>query len=255
MRVLLNSKAIFTALLLLGAFVLSSYSQAKPAPTKSSRTRSVVPKPTPEEPASEQPEPAQKVAACTLTLEQAPKLRGFYVNQPVDAIVRVFPSFRRAYEEEPLLPTRTLTSDFRTVDSDELTEDLSKFDEYHDVGFIWKLLNGRTVSLTVRYGEYEPADLHDFVTQVADTTGLPLTAFKVIGKHKASLTCDGFSMEVHEGSYTKTGWVANGSQILIEDTFAIKAMVAEEAEMKRVAAEEAVKKKEEAEKRKRTFKP
>jgi DNA-directed RNA polymerase subunit H (RpoH/RPB5) len=267
MRVSLPIRVAFSALLLLGVLVSLSFSQAKPSsspkPSTTQKAKTRTPKPTkepvakPTPPPPDKAEPEPPAVECPLTVDRAPRLRGFYLNQRIEEITRVFPSFAEAYEKEkdPLMPVRTLTSDYRIVESDELTEDLTQMDEYRDVTFVWQLLNGRTVKLIVEYAEFEPASLKDFVSQIAESTSLPPESFKVTGKHKAVMACQGFTVEVNEGSYTKAGWVPTHSQISIEDKVAFEAMDAEEKELKRIAAEDAAKKKEEAEKRKRTFKP
>ena len=243
MRVLEPTRVVFVALLLLAVLVLILWSQVSPTQTGPETANST--------------SAPEKVADCLLTLDQSPRLRGFYLNQTAEGIGRIFPSFMTAYDtrSSPLLPNRAATSDFRVVESSELTEKFSEMEDYRDVAIVWQLLNGRTVGLTVEYREFEPVSLQDFLTQIAATTSLPLESFKVVGIHNAVMSCDGFTVSVHEGSYTETEWVPTGSQIFLEDKVAFEVINAEERELKRLTAEEAAKKREEAEKRRRTFKP
>ena len=109
--------------------------------------------------------------------------------------------------------------------------------------------------MTAEYREFEPDSLQELLTQISATTSLPIESFKVVGTHNAFMICNGFTVSVHEGSYSETDWVAVGSEIVLEDRVAFEVINAEERELKRIAAEEAAKKKEEAERRRRTFKP
>lgn len=197
------------------------------------------------------------VGTCTLTLTEAPRLRGFYLNQAEQEISSVLPSFHKAYEMEKdvLLPSRELISDFREVSSNKLEEDLTAVEEYRDVSFVWQLLNGRLVAISVTYEEYEPMNMNDFLDAVTSTTGLPLKSFHIVGPHTAVINCDGFSVTMKEGSYTKTKWTPNRSQLILTDTVAYAAMDAEEKEIKKQRAKDEAAKKAEEEKRKRTFKP
>jgi hypothetical protein len=243
MRVLRATKITSVALLLLAVLALLLFSQVRPTGT---------------DPETANLTPASDNAPdCVLTIDKAPRLRGFYLNQTAEEIGRVFPSFLIALDKKKRAPIRNgvTTSDFWVVASSELSEGLSEAEDYRDVAFVWQLLNGRTVGLTVEYREFEPESLQDLLAQIADTTFLPIESFKVIGVHNAVMTCDGFTVSVHEGSYSETEWMPVGSQILLEDKVAFQVVNAEENEAKRLSAEEAAKKKEEAEKRRRTFKP
>jgi hypothetical protein len=198
-----------------------------------------------------------RTAACTLQINEAPQLRGFFLNQSEEEISGLIYSFHKAYEiaKNELMPDRELVSDFREVRSDRLDQDLTVLDEYSDVSFVWQLWGGRVVQLRVTYEEYEPMNMNDFLDQVSSTTGLPLKAFHLVDKHTAVAKCDGFSVEIKEGSMTKSGWVPNESQVILTDTIAVAAIDAEEKQLRKERAEEEARKKAEAEKKKRTFKP
>ena len=198
-----------------------------------------------------------KVGACVLTLADSPRLRGFYLNQSERDIASLLPSFHKAYEieKDELLPSRELISDFREVRSDKLDDDLTAIEEYRDVSFIWQLLSGRLVSLSVTYEDYEPMNMNDFLEAVTSTTALPLKSFHVVDPHTAVINCDGFSVMLKEGSFTKAKWSPNRSQLILTDTVASAAMDAEEKEIKKQRAKDEAAKKAEEEKRKRTFKP
>ena len=194
---------------------------------------------------------------CAATISESPRLRGFYLNQTAEEVSSVLPSFREAYEaaQGQLLPQRDLVSDFREVKSEGLEADLTQFEDYRDASFVWQFLNGRVVQLQVTYEEYEPENLSTFLEAFTSTSGLPLKFFRITGKHTAVLTCVGFSVEIREGSYTKTQWVPSKSQITLTDTEAFAAMDVEEKEVKMRRAKEEALKKAESEKKKRTFKP
>jgi hypothetical protein len=194
---------------------------------------------------------------CAATVFESPRLRGFYLNQTEREISSFLPSFHTAYEaaKDPLLPVRDLISDFREVKSDDLSDDLSKFEEYRDATFVLQFLSGRVVQLQITYEEYEPESLSAFLEAFAATTGMPLKAFRISGKHSASLKCNGFSVEIREGSYTKTEWVPSRSQVILADTAAFAAMEEEEKEVKKQRAKEEELRNSEAEKKKRVFKP
>ena len=243
MRVPEPTRVVFVALLLLAVLALLLFSQEKPTKTESDRER-LAPGP-------------ETVPNCALTVDQGPRLRGFYLNQTAEEIGHIFPSFLTAYDKKraPLLPNKVVRLDYRVVESSELSESIGEMEDYRDVAFVWQLVNGRTVGLTVKYNEFEPASLEDLLTQISATTPLPIESFRVVGVHNAVMTCNGFTVSVHEGSYSESEWVATGSQILLEDKVAFDVINDEEKELKRLAAEEAAKKSEEAEKRKRTFKP
>lgn len=234
---------MYVALLVLAVLVLFLFSQVKPTGTE-----------TETESASFAP---NKVADCKLTIDRAPRLRGFYLNQTAEEIGRVFPSFLAAFDKKKEEPAQNglPTLDLRVVASNELSEDLSEMEDFRDVALVWQLLNGRTVGLTAEYREFEPTSRQDLLTQISETTSLPIDSFKLVGMHNAVMHCDGFTVSVHEGSYSETEWVPAGSQILLEDKAAFDTINAEERELRRAAAEEAAKKKDEAEKRRRTFRP
>jgi hypothetical protein len=198
-----------------------------------------------------------RTAACTLQINEAPRLRGFFLGQSEEEIKAAIPSFHTAYEtaKDLMFPVRDVNSDFREVRSDLLTQDLTQNEEYSDVSFVWQLWGGRVVQLQVTYEEYEPMNMNDFLEQVSSTTGLPIKAFHVVNPHTQAAKCDGFSIIVKEGSMTKTGWVPQESQVILLDTTAIAALDAEEKQVKKERAEEDAKKKADAEKKKRTFKP
>jgi hypothetical protein len=229
--------AIIVAILLIGWLTVWVFSQKKaPAPKTTARPRT---------------------AACTLQINEAPALRGFFLNQSAGEITAVIPSFHKAYviAKNELLPNKELISDFREVRSELLEQDLTNIDEYRDVSFVWQLWGERVVQLQVTYEEYEPMNMNDFLEQVSSTTGLPLKAFHIVDKHTAAAKCDGFSLVVKEGSMTKSGWVPQESKLILIDTVAFAAIDAEEKQVKKERAEEEAKKKADAEKKKRTFKP
>lgn len=228
---------VIVAILLIGWFVISALPQKK-APTPKPATR-------------------PRTTACSLQINEAPRLRGFFLDQSAEEITAVIPSFKKAYEiaKNELLPNRELISDFREVRSDQLDQDITGNEEYSDVSFVWQLWGGHVVQLQVTYEEYEPMNMNDFLEQVSSTTGLPLKAFHIVDKHTAAAKCDGFAIVVKEGSMTKSGWVPQESEVILYDTVAMAAIDAEEKQVKKDRAEEEAKRKADAEKKKRTFKP
>src|SRR6476619_5927253 len=76
------------------------------------------------------PKPATRprTAVCTIQINGAPRLRGFFLNQTADEITAVIPSFHKAYEsaKNDLFPIREVNSDFREVRSDLLPQDLTR---------------------------------------------------------------------------------------------------------------------------------
>ena len=200
---------------------------------------------------------SQKAGQCTLTKFDAPRLRGFYLDETEQEISSILPAFHKTYESEknPLFPQHLLNSDFREVRSEKLETDLTEFEDYRDVSFVWQFWNGHVVQLRITYEEYEAESLNAFLEDFTSTTGLPLKYFRISGKHTAVLRCDGVSIEIREGSYIKTEWVQVKSQITLTDTEAFAAINEEEKLIKEQRAKEEADKKAAEQKKKRTFKP
>lgn len=197
------------------------------------------------------------VAACSLTLDKAPVLRGFYLGQTYQEISRTVPGFAKAYDESGSDYFGLPEADFRIthLTSLETYDELSKQENYQDVTITWQFNEGKLVRLFVTYTEFQPGSLRNFMQQISEKTNIPFESFKVTDKHKALMTCNGFTVELFEGEYTRLGWFPNGSQIILEDTNAITSLERRSKEYETKKKAELIRRKEEEKKRKTILKP
>lgn len=197
------------------------------------------------------------IVPCVLTKDKAPVLRGFYLGQNYQEIVRTVPGFGKAYDESTSDYFGLPEADFRIahLTSLETFDELSKEENFKDVTITWQFFEGKLVRLFVTYTEFQPGSLRNFMQQISEKANLPIESFKVTDKHKAKMTCSGFSVELFEGEYTRIGWFPNGSQIILEDTTVINSLEKAAKEFERNKKAELLRQKEEEKRRKTILKP
>lgn len=196
------------------------------------------------------------IPPCEVAVSDSPRFRGFHLGQSVKEISQILPSFSSVYDDvKAHVSYGRSGSDFRIVHAFDLKEDFDKTEQFRDVSFTWQFLDGLLIRLFVSYEEYEPGNLTNFVNQVSTTTRLPLKSFRIIDKHKAVISCQGFTVEANEGEYTKVGWFPTPSKIVLEDVEAFRLLDLKDREQKRKLREEAKRQKEEERRRKRIFRP
>lgn len=195
-------------------------------------------------------------APCTLTLKEAPKLRGFYLGESVNEISKIFPTMKREYSSDNSYNYyANPNSDYRIVVLSPSDDEVYNSDEYKDVGITWHFYNGILTQLFVTYTEYMPGSLNNFIKQTSEKTNIPATSFRKTDKHKAIAACTDFSLELWEGQDSRIGWSPNDSTIVLADTKKITQLEKDRIEYEAQKKADARRKKQEELNRRTTLKP
>ena len=175
---------------------------------------------------------------CDLTIKDAPKLRGFYLGQSYQEIAQMIPKFEQFYllagqknlrfkgtdvDEKGVSSTEIWSSYFPNLNDPNLADLIKKVDEESGIDnesqISWGFYNGKLYHLFVEYTKFEPNTIRDLIAQVAEKTGLPGASFKIKDKYKADLRCQGFTVSLDMGIYTRfEGYVKQSPEIFVEDT-------------------------------------
>lgn len=207
---------IFVSAMCFGVFAQTPKKPAIPAPAAKTAAKTVAPKP------KTTVEKASGVKAvivtkkmdtvtarpCTLTLAQAPKLRGFYLNQNHEQL-RYIEGFETQYEIGRLAALdKTKIDGLSTVDSSNLFFQTPgaravTHADYKDIDFDLNFLDGKLAQYRIFYREYSPANIGDFTRQLSSKIGLPGDSW-VIDEEKgyASMKCKGFMAEANTGDHS-----------------------------------------------------
>jgi len=166
---------------------------------------------------------AKNVATCSVA--EPPKLRGFFLGQTPKEINKLIPDFQQAFaqkepDEESLVVMNSVSSGIRQI----------KNTEFQDVQFFWHFFEGKLYFLSVDYEEFEPPNLQYFLKQTSEKTNLPFDSWKFQDKYHASMTCNGFRVEVWTGEIIGRREYKGYPSITLIDTVA-------EAEIKRLRDE------------------
>jgi hypothetical protein len=198
--------------------------------------------------------------SCNLTLNDAPKLRGLYLGQSYKEISKIIPKFEQTY-----LAVTNETNAYK--DSDIDVRIISSYQVpslvypnfvtgFDDISINLHFYNGKLVSLYITYDEFEPETIQNLIIQVAEKTGLPKDSFKIKDKYKAELICNGFTVNLNMGAYTRfNGYEKSPPEILVEDIEANLQLEKLYNEFERKKKEEDVRQKQEELKKRKVFKP
>jgi hypothetical protein len=192
---------------------------------------------------------------CNLTIENSPKLRGFYLGQKIEDVIKLIPSVENAYNETEGSYFGYPQADFRIIHLSSLDTDLTNSEDYKDVNITWQFYNGVIVRLFVTYLEFTPKHLKDFVNQISAKSNLPEASFRFTDKHKAILVCNEFTIELNEGEYTRIGWNPSFSQIIVEDTKKIAQLDKEAKDFEKKKKDESLRLKSEQKRKKTVLRP
>lgn len=164
-------------------------------------------------------------------IDEPPVLRGFYIGQTVEEINSKIPNFQEAFNKQRNLENRPEFLNTRTEAGFILLGDTNVFypkpgqrvvpsDEYEDIGFDLHFLDGKLFFMSVKYTEFEPANLKIFVQQVAEKTNLPTQGWIFKDRDNAILKCVGFNVEVWTGRYASRPEYADYPTVWITDSVA-----------------------------------
>lgn len=190
------------------------------------------------------PEPCQ--------VSQPPTFRGFYLGQTPKQIEVLIPGFQEAYDEaareatgpareseaqESPEPARESTGAARestkpapesTGPAQIIVSSTSLFSKegerkppreaYEDVDYIWHFFAGKLFYLIVKYNEFEPPSVQDFVKQAAPRLNLPLTGWSFTTKNHATLNCHGFMIELWAGNLPGESFDQDVATIMVTDS-------------------------------------
>jgi hypothetical protein len=158
------------------------------------------------------PEPCQ--------VSQPPTFRGFHLNETPKQINELIPGFQEAYDEaEP-----DSTEKGRVVSSGSLFDKESgkkpPRKEYEDAQFIWHFFDDKLFFLVVKYTEFEPSNIQDFVKQLATKLQLPINAWTFADKYHATLKCNGFKIELWTGNVSDANFDKDLATVMLTDSVA-----------------------------------
>ena len=169
---------------------------------------------------------AQTRARCQ---NKPPTLRGFYLGETVDEIHKVIPHFRAAFDEKRVLESRPSFVTAKTEVGFTLVDSAHVFypepgvrrtprSEYDDVDFFWHFLDEKLFFISVRYLEYEPRNLNEFIQQLAEKTNLPKQGWIFKDRNHAILSCVGFDVDVWTGRYVNRPEYRDYPSVMLTDT-------------------------------------
>lgn len=179
--------------------------------------------------------------SCTLTLAEAPKIRGIGLGTSLEDIVGDFPSVEAEYEfslndlGEAFLIRIPVEKDRETF------EGIS--------GFRVSFVDERVSFFAADYDVYEPRNVDEFAIQVSEKLGLP-KAWKRFANGGREMVCNGFSASVVFGGDRPSPPSLIMFDLVAQETVR-KRKKAKEEKLRR---EEQERRRKEAEKRK-VFKP
>ncbi len=157
------------------------------------------------------PEPCQ--------VSQPPTFRGFHLNETPKQIDELIPGFQEAYDEAARESTekgRVLVSSSSLFDKDGSRKPPRK--EYEDVQFIWHFFDDKLFFLEVKYTEFEPSNIQDFVKQLATKLQLPMNAWTFTDKYHATLKCNGFKIELWTGNVSDATFDKDLATVMLTDS-------------------------------------
>lgn len=191
---------------------------------------------------------AAKTAKCELTIDKAPKLRGFYLGQTYKEFEESIPDYRP--------PQNMLVDDLRIIHSTSLYnfDELQSYERFENTQFTWQFYDDKLFRIFVTYIDFRPPSLSDFLRQFSETSRVPVASFRRTSPYEAIAMCSGFSAEVATARLFRAGWNKE-SVVVLEDLAVARELdrLEREAERERKATEQ--REKAERLKRERTFKP
>jgi hypothetical protein len=159
------------------------------------------------------PEPCQ--------VSQPPTFRGFHLNDTPKQIEELIPGFKEAYDDAE--PDSTEKGRVSVSSSSLFTKDSSRKaprKEYEDVEFIWDFFDDKLFLLVVKYTEFEPANIQDFIKQVSSRLNLPVNAWNFTDKYHATLKCSGFKIELWTGNVSEATFDKEVATVTLTDSVA-----------------------------------
>ena len=167
---LTNATLLLITILILGLTVSGQSSMPKPLPT-----------------------PKPRVAACGLTIEESPTLRGFRLRQTLAELSAKFPRLQVAYKEAQFKDAYAASLGKVVVNSQNiLTIAGDATPEFDDVVFHLLFLDEILFGIWIEYAQYEPDHIHEFITHVSQTTALKYGYWTKLDAHSARAECKGF---------------------------------------------------------------
>jgi hypothetical protein len=162
-----------------------------------------------------QPENKNNIPARSVplrTAERCPssnalKLKHFFLGQTVDEINRLIPGFQDAYLSERSTPISSVAKQAGVTAFVDSTNILYKRPgvrqvprkDYADTDFYWHFFEGTLYFLVVKYLDYTPLNLENFIRQVSQDNNLPVRGWTIHDKYTAAIQCEGFRVEVWTG--------------------------------------------------------
>lgn len=148
---------------------------------------------------------AKSIAPCNLTLNQAPKLRGFYLGQSkkeLEKIPHFTDEYRKNNANDPMDKSKFGFVMLNSVNLFYQQPGIRKVSDknYDDIEFYLHFLDDKIMYISVQYTEYEPTNLNEFIKQVSQTTGLPLDSWKIKDKYNAEMICTDFDVSLWTGN-------------------------------------------------------
>lgn len=197
---------------------------------------------------------------CSLTISEAPKLRGFYLGQAKDELSNI-PYFLEEYEKKKkedyqdrvkfgwlMINSVDLfyrTPGVRTVPIKDL----------EDVEFYLHFLDNNIMFISMKYTQYEPDNLNSFIKQVSETTILPVESWKIKDKYNAEMSCNGFDVSLWTGNIVGRDEYSDYPTLSISNKTAELEIDKREKAYKKKLIEDEKERKRQEEKKRRTFKP
>lgn len=187
----------------------------------------------------------QGFTPCTLTNADSPTLRGFYLRQSKQELKGI-PYFESEYENSRIHDDIGGRSRFgyvivNSIDLFYRTPGVRTVpdNKYEDIDFYLHFLDGNLAYISVRYLDYEPDSLGTFLTQISETTNLPIGSWVIVDKNNAKMKCSGFDVSVWTGKITSRPDYLEYPTLTISDTFAQAELEKRERNFKKRQLEEA----------------
>ena len=183
---------------------------------------------------------SKKLPSPQCTLAQAPSLRGFSLGQTDTEIDRMMPPFKAEYEKEKNSESNINDEEIGLTYMGFGDMDFSN-SEIKDTAITLHFLDDKVIFISIKYREFEPKNLKDFMNQLTEKTNLPKEGWLIEDKYHSVLKCSGFRIEVATGEdIGRPGYLDLPSVTLIDT-------IAETEKEKRKKAIEIKKKNEERE--------
>lgn len=156
-----------------------------------------------------------KTVKCNVQLDNAPKLRGFYLGQKENEIRNIVYKGKPQTEREILLGGYFVSGD---MDASKATEQTSGYE------MKWDFYNEKVMAMSLGYVSYLPNDISQFAREHAMSANFPEGVFDIKSTETAEAKCNGFSVIL---SLAKASRSSRSPKplVIIEDRKAVNAQI------------------------------